>query len=137
MSVARRDMNTYWVKKQRRLQNNVVRMTRQAIRTGLIPDHAADLLQNRVNVSRSRAVLIATDQLLTTAADADRARQRDMGITEYLWRSVGDAKVRGEHRVTGRAAGACAAAGRTAARIRDRRSGVGACPSWRGSAHPA
>lgn len=97
VSAARKDMNTYWAHEQKRFRDDVARVTRQAIRTGLNPDQAADLLQKRLNVSRSRAVLIATDQMLTAVANADRARQRDMGIQEYLWRSMEDARVRPEH----------------------------------------
>ena len=102
VSVARRDMNTYWAKEQRRFRNDVARVIRQAIRTGLDASQAADLLQARLKVSRNRAVLIATDQLLTAAATADRLRQRDMGITEYVWRSQHDQKVRDRHRVLDR-----------------------------------
>ncbi|EYB68926.1 hypothetical protein DEIPH_ctg013orf0032 [Deinococcus phoenicis] len=99
VGTARRDMNTYWEKEQRRFRNDVSRTIRQAIRQGLPPEKAADLLEKRLGVSRSRAVLVATDQMLTAAANADRQRQRDMGIKEYLWRTVGDNRVRREHQL--------------------------------------
>nr|WP_256488360.1 minor capsid protein [Deinococcus sp. HSC-46F16] len=99
VGTARRDMNRYWEKEQRRFRNDVARTIREAIRKGLDPDKAATLLEKRLGVSRSRAVLIATDQMLTAAANADRQRQRDMGVKEYVWRTVGDKKVRREHQL--------------------------------------
>lgn len=97
VAASRKRMNDYWANEQKRFRDDVARHIRTAIRQGLEPEKAADLLEQRLGVSRSRAVLIATDQMLTAAAEADRQRQRDMGIEVYLWRTVGDNRVRPEH----------------------------------------
>ncbi len=93
----RREMNGYWDKEQARFKNDVSRTIREALRRGLPAERAADLLQERSGVSRSRAVLIAQDQMLTAAARADAARQRALGIKEFLWRTREDARVRDTH----------------------------------------
>ncbi|WP_261665439.1 minor capsid protein [Deinococcus sp. Marseille-Q6407] len=94
----RRQMNRYWDKEGRRFRNDVAKTVRQAARQGLDPERAADLLQERLGVSRGRAVLIATDQLRTAAAWADEQRQKQLGLKSYIWWTLGDKKVRGEHR---------------------------------------
>lgn len=99
VAVARRQMNSYWAKEQRRFRNDVSRTIREAIRTKQAPEQAADLLEERLGVNRNRAVLIATDQMLTAAANADRRRQEAMGVKKYVWRTVGDKRVRDEHKL--------------------------------------
>lgn len=96
VGVARQQMNNYWDKEQRRFRNDVAKTVRQAIRDGLPAEKAADLLQERLGVSRNRAILIAVDQMLTAQANADKQRQRDMNIEEYLWRTMADQRVRGK-----------------------------------------
>ena len=95
---ARADMNRYWDHETRRFRNDVARVTRLAIRQNLPPEKAAQLLQDRLGVSRSRAVLIVTDQVRSAAAVADRTRQLALGITTYLWRTQEDNRVRPLHR---------------------------------------
>lgn len=60
--------------------------------------HVRDLskiLQDRFSVTRSRADLIATDQTLTLQGQLDELRQKDAGVTSYLWRTSNDSRVRG------------------------------------------
>lgn len=95
---ARQDMNRYWEHEQKRFRDQVARVTRLAIRQNLPIDKAAQLLQERLNVSRSRAVLIVTDQTRTAAATAERTRQLALGIRTYLWRTQEDNRVRPLHR---------------------------------------
>lgn len=47
--------------------------------------------------TRNRAALIARDQTLTHSAQLSRARQRSSGITKFIWRTVGDGRVRDLH----------------------------------------
>ena len=47
--------------------------------------------------TRSRAAVIARDQTLTHSAQLSRARQRSSGITKFIWRTVGDGRVRDLH----------------------------------------
>lgn len=47
----------------------------------------------------NRAKLIARDQVSKLNADIDRERQAEVGIDRYIWRTVGDERVRDEHMV--------------------------------------
>lgn len=57
------------------------------------PALAADI-ERRFGVSRSRAALIARDQVGKAYADLNHVRQRELGVTKFVWRTVGDARVR-------------------------------------------
>lgn len=46
---------------------------------------------------RGRAEVIARDQVATLNGRLTQARQENAGITEYIWRAVGDGRVRDEH----------------------------------------
>lgn len=93
----RAEMNSYWAKESRRFKNDVARTIRDAARKGLDPSQAADLLQDRLKVTRGRAVLIAVDQTRTAAALADAAVQRSAGVKKYDWATTGDNLVRSAH----------------------------------------
>lgn len=54
-------------------------------------------LRERIGVSRSRARLIARDQVASLNGELTQVRQTRMGVREYIWRSVGDERVRPEH----------------------------------------
>lgn len=58
----------------------------------------ADDVQAQFDVSESRASLIARDQVLKANADMTQARHVAAGITEYIWTSTGDSRVRDEHK---------------------------------------
>lgn len=47
--------------------------------------------------ARNRAALIARDQTLTHSAQLSQARQQANGITKFVWRTVGDGRVRDLH----------------------------------------
>ena len=47
--------------------------------------------------ARNRAMVIARDQTLTHAAQLSRSRQRANGIDRFIWRTVGDGRVRDLH----------------------------------------
>lgn len=57
------------------------------------PALAADI-ERRFGVSRSRAQLIARDQVGKAYADLNHMRQRELGIAKFIWRTVGDERVR-------------------------------------------
>lgn len=79
------------------LANRVEGAVMSAVQNGrLWPDLARDL-EKYYGFSEERARLIARDQVLTLAADIDQARQREMGIKRFVWRSVEDSRVREEH----------------------------------------
>lgn len=47
--------------------------------------------------ARNRAALIARDQTLTHSAQLSQSRQIANGVSRFIWRTVGDARVRDEH----------------------------------------
>lgn len=59
-------------------------------------DMAADI-EDRYGVAQSRAELIARDQVGKFNGDLNRTRQTDLGITRFVWRTMGDERVREEH----------------------------------------
>lgn len=54
-----------------------------------------DKILERFDVTESRADLIARDQVLKLNADLTRTRQQRAGVTEYIWTTSGDERVRG------------------------------------------
>lgn len=56
-----------------------------------------DQIRERFDVSKSRASLIARDQVLTLNAQIAKQRQVNLGIEEYIWTTSGDDRVRDEH----------------------------------------
>lgn len=54
-------------------------------------------IQERFEVGRSKAALLARDQTLTLNAQLARTRQQNVGIVEYIWTTSGDERVRPEH----------------------------------------
>ena len=58
----------------------------------------AKQLRDEMGVTRRQAALIARDQVLKLNSAVTKKRHEAAGITEYLWRTSGDASVRPEHR---------------------------------------
>jgi SPP1 gp7 family putative phage head morphogenesis protein len=56
-----------------------------------------DILDERLDVSDSRAELIARDQVSKLNGDLTKSRQEDAGVNSYIWRTVGDERVRDSH----------------------------------------
>ena len=54
-------------------------------------------MSERTDVSDSRAKLIARDQVAKLNGELTKERQTDLGVTGYIWRTVGDERVRDEH----------------------------------------
>jgi hypothetical protein len=54
------------------------------------------LIQERINVDESRAELWARDQTLKANAEVTKERHFELGITEYIWTTSGDERVRGD-----------------------------------------
>jgi SPP1 gp7 family putative phage head morphogenesis protein len=60
-------------------------------------ERAEDLqqdIEDRYGVSESRARLIARDQVGKLYGELNKARQQDLGIERFTWRTVGDERVR-------------------------------------------
>lgn len=54
-----------------------------------------DQLMDTFDLSRARASLIARDQTLKANADITQLQQNRAGVTEYIWTTAGDERVRG------------------------------------------
>jgi len=64
---------------------------------GLTAEGLASYLQERFGVVKSRATLIANDQVLKLNGRLTEARQAQAGIRQYTWSTAGDGRVRPEH----------------------------------------
>ena len=64
---------------------------------GRVEQIAADI-EAEAGATPARAALIARDQVLSLNAQVTEARHRAAGITEYVWRTSRDARVRESHR---------------------------------------
>lgn len=60
-------------------------------------DSLADDLEERLDVSESRAVLIARDQIGKAFGDITQFRQTALGIESFVWSTSGDERVRDSH----------------------------------------
>lgn len=64
---------------------------------GIRWEDIADKLQERIDVGESRAELIARDQVLSTNGEFVAIRQEAAGVTEYVWSTSLDERVREDH----------------------------------------
>lgn len=55
-------------------------------------------LQKRFGITRRRANLIGRDQTTKLNASLTRLRQESIGVTEYIWQTAGDERVRPTHK---------------------------------------
>ena len=55
-------------------------------------------IQEQYNVSKSKAMSLARDQIGTLNAQITQAQQKDAGCNRYRWSTSGDSKVRDSHR---------------------------------------
>lgn len=70
-------------------------LTRQGLASGRNVDDLRADIEDRFGVTRSRAELIARDQTLKAYGDITEARHRSLGISEFIWRTSLDERVRG------------------------------------------
>ena len=56
-----------------------------------------DIMSERTDVTDSRARLIARDQVAKLNGNLTQERQKDIGVEGYIWRTVGDERVRETH----------------------------------------
>lgn len=57
----------------------------------------AAAVEERYSVSEARAELIARDQVGKFNGDLNRTRQQELGIDTFIWRTMGDERVRDTH----------------------------------------
>lgn len=97
------------------VQNNVAKITSvsagaldemrelvsQGFREGVPTDKLSKRIEKRFGVAKSRAKLIARDQVGKLQGELNRARQKEVGVHEYIWRTSKDERVRDSHRLEG------------------------------------
>lgn len=71
------------------------KITGSGIRSGLRVEEIARQLTERLEVTESKAALLARDQTLKLFGEMTELRQRNVGIEEYVWNTSGDERVRG------------------------------------------
>ena len=78
-------------------RQDVHEVVSHAHQAGLRVEMLAGLLKERFEVSKSRAELIARDQVLKANGRIMRTRQEEVGIREYIWITSRDKRVREAH----------------------------------------
>lgn len=79
----------------RRMKADIRRKIQAAIREGVNPRELTAIIEERMRVSRSRARLIARDQIGKLQGQINRERQQAAGVTHYRWITANDERVRG------------------------------------------
>lgn len=69
----------------------------EAFEQGMHPNDLADLFQERDDMAERDARRIARDQIGKLMGQFNEERQKDLGITSYIWRTANDERVRDEH----------------------------------------
>lgn len=69
-------------------------MTNRALRKGTSANELADDIRTLTDTTKSRAKLIAIDQVQKLNADLESQRQQNNGLTRYIWRTRQNARVR-------------------------------------------
>lgn len=67
------------------------------VQGGMLHGDLATEIQADMGIGATRAKLIARDQVGKLYGQVNAARQREMGVTSFVWRTVRDARVRSEH----------------------------------------
>jgi len=81
--------------------NQIAELTRKSLIDGTnltdVTNEIFDIMSERTSVQESRAKLIARDQVSKLNGQLTMERQTDLGVESYVWRTVGDERVRDEH----------------------------------------
>jgi SPP1 gp7 family putative phage head morphogenesis protein len=75
------------------IETNLIR----SLRGGMRWEEIAPMLEERFGVAESNAERIARDQVGKFYAELNQARQRDVGVDSYVWRTARDNRVRDSH----------------------------------------
>lgn len=67
-------------------------------KTGYRFDALVSRIQNRYDVSQSKATFLARQETALFTAQAHQTRFAEVGITSYIWRTAGDSEVRPDHK---------------------------------------
>lgn len=91
-------LTRYWGIEQRRMAQEVESILVEALERGQGRQDIQQQLRQRLEVSKARASLIARNELGNAAGHAMRETQLEAGISEYVWYTAQDDRVRDMHR---------------------------------------
>jgi SPP1 gp7 family putative phage head morphogenesis protein len=106
---AYRDLLDHWAFNNAKLiqdiplkaMRQIADMTVEALTSGQTADDLSanlyEMFDDRLDVADSRCDLIARDQVAKLNGQLTMERQQDIGVDSYVWRTVGDERVRPEH----------------------------------------
>ena len=77
--------------------DQVAEIIEAAQRGGISTKATAEMIRARTGVAKSRAKLIARDQIATVNAQITRQRQTEAGVSHFIWRTSQDERVRPSH----------------------------------------
>lgn len=73
------------------------RLVDEAVRTGMRASALANDIEALGKKSRGEAERIARDQIASANGELTKARQEQVGVTTYVWRTMNDERVRKDH----------------------------------------
>ena len=82
----------------KRFFDDIEAVISESVKIGRSTKATAKLLQERYHVSKSRAELIAVDQISKLNGLITQQKQQEIGIKKYEWGTAGDERVRPTHR---------------------------------------
>lgn len=74
--------------------SDLEKLLTRSIADGARWEDLAQIIEDRYDVTASRARLIAKDQVNKFVGDLNRVRMQDLGIDRFIWRTMGDERVR-------------------------------------------
>jgi SPP1 gp7 family putative phage head morphogenesis protein len=83
---------------QSTVYSDIEKIVIRAIVAGTPSKEVAKEIAERFGVAENHARLIARDQIGKLYGQVNQARQQELGVTKFIWRHVGDRRVRSEHR---------------------------------------
>ena len=97
MDVAEERLQEFWSGEPPRFRQDIQDAIRDGLQRGQGIDQMTARIRERTGISRSRAALIARNEVGNAAAFAMRESQREAGVEEYIWRTASDRRVRPSH----------------------------------------
>lgn len=98
MDHAEARMLEFWGGEPPRFRREIQSAIRDGLERGQSLDQITKRIKDRAGVSRSRAALLARNEVGNAAGFAMRESQKEAGCTHYIWRSASDDRVRPEHK---------------------------------------
>lgn len=87
----------YWGVEQARLGQEVQGVLLEGLERGQGSRQMAAFLRDRVDVSKSRSLLIVANELGNASAAANQTVQESVGATEFIWLAANDSRTRPSH----------------------------------------